>query len=1199
MSISFSKKGPEIPTPLLEALIAGDVVFVCGAGVSAPQLPGFKDLVEQTYDKLGVPMDASESLSFQEKRYEEALGSLSRKLANPDDLIETVSGLLAAAQDADLSHHETVLRLSRDLSNQIVLVTTNFDTLFERAVARGAQPYATPSAAGQALPPPGASDFHGIIHMHGRLEDVDLSLGATPLVLTSADYGDAYMRAGWASRFLFDLIRCKTIVLLGYAAGDAPVRYFLSVLSSDRARFPDLKPVYAFHGVENEAGEADARWGALDVTPVPYTVEIDAKRNQDHSVLWRDLEDLAAVIERPKAKRREMATTLLGKSPKELSEDDLKTLDWLFRDKDDLWSLVVRNVADPEWFELIRTRLGWADKTAAWVIAAWIALEPSDRNRFDAGIVWMKRLGEMFARNIQQYLRRKDGVPDLWFKAWRLLALDPPFNVSVWDPNVYDLQDVLERGSALDRDLINAVDWITPRLVIERQDGARYGEPPPEPPLRIHDICWPRLKVLDKGEAPELFEALPRFNRPLRLMEIATASLANTLQIAVDAEMIAEDFDSIEAHLPSIEPSRQNDHRDGPVFLVKLLATTLPDAIQQDGPAARAVVDRWRRWPGRLGVRLYLHALRDRALFSTEEVFSGVAELTDYDFWSVRRELALLLRDRAAEADHDAVGILETRILTTAEDYFSRYEIAPGQTDWRLQAQDSAVWLRLKMLESADRLSDDGRSALSAIVHRNDYLDRTVEESDFFSSYSSGVTTVEPDLTPIVEASDDDRLKVALETRQARDYRQQLGWSTYVRSDPEGALRTLRKGDLDAPNAALWQEYIGMLSSRAPAEADIQPEIDEVFEVLRPAGQVFLDLVADRLLDLFLGRPVATLAQMGDWWDRLWAVVSVREGEGERGDRLHSRAINDAAGQLAIITLQVIDGARGGGEVPPPDWIARMRAVASSAGISGHLGRAVLVHDAGFVLAVDPECATTYLVPAVDADDERGSALRTILCGEASLTVKLTTTFRAALLRGAIESKATGRTRTVVASKLLVPVASVLSGDKPPEAWGIDAADAAWALRLGEPSVRAGAADWLKEILESEANAATAWGSWTRTMVQRVWPRERRLQDAANTQPLAALAVAARDAFPDALRQLRPYLSPVAGRVGLHFLTESAAPEEHPAATLDLLWALFGVDKVQDSHDLPKLLDRLLVAAPALEVDRRFQSLEHRVVRYD
>ena len=145
------------------------------------------------------------------------------------------------------SQHRTIVRLSRDLDNRILVVTTNFDTLLERAAAEVEQSE-TPrdiSFAGQALPAPGSPSFSGIIHIHGRLADRSLGLEATPLVITSADYGDAYMRSGWASRFLFDLARCKTIVLVGYGASDAPVRYFLNVLEADRVRFPDLKPVYA------------------------------------------------------------------------------------------------------------------------------------------------------------------------------------------------------------------------------------------------------------------------------------------------------------------------------------------------------------------------------------------------------------------------------------------------------------------------------------------------------------------------------------------------------------------------------------------------------------------------------------------------------------------------------------------------------------------------------------------------------------------------------------------------------------------------------------------------------------------------------------------------------------------------------------------------------------------------------------------
>ena len=90
------------------------------------------------------------------------------------------------------------------------------------------------------------------------------------MVLSSADYGDAYMRSGWVSRFLFDLARCKTIVLVGYSASDAPVRYFLNVLEADRIRFPDLKPVYAFDAYEHDPEEASTAWGTLAVTPLPY-----------------------------------------------------------------------------------------------------------------------------------------------------------------------------------------------------------------------------------------------------------------------------------------------------------------------------------------------------------------------------------------------------------------------------------------------------------------------------------------------------------------------------------------------------------------------------------------------------------------------------------------------------------------------------------------------------------------------------------------------------------------------------------------------------------------------------------------------------------------------------------------------------------------------------------------------------------------
>ncbi len=243
MTLRFSKDGPEFPNEFVDSLLAGEVVFLCGTGVSAPQMPDFRCLVERTYEILDVDITDSEQIAFRENRFEEVLGSLSRRLSDQNAVTRTVSELLAVPEHPILDHHHTIRRLSRGLVNRILVVTTNFETLLERAVVQ-VMPKETPrniSFAGQALPVPGSSSFSGIIHIHGRLADAVLGLESTPLVLTSADYGDAYMRSGWASRFLFDLARCKTIVLVGYSASDAPVRYFFNVLEADRARFPDIK----------------------------------------------------------------------------------------------------------------------------------------------------------------------------------------------------------------------------------------------------------------------------------------------------------------------------------------------------------------------------------------------------------------------------------------------------------------------------------------------------------------------------------------------------------------------------------------------------------------------------------------------------------------------------------------------------------------------------------------------------------------------------------------------------------------------------------------------------------------------------------------------------------------------------------------------------------------------------------------------
>jgi SIR2-like domain len=218
--MKFSPDGPDIPTELIDAAIRGEVVFLCGAGVSQPcDLPNFKTLTSNVFARLGLSMSGAENFSFGQDRYEETLGSLSRRLADRKALYGAVAAELEADKAKKADPHGTILRLSRDFEGTPAIVTTNFDTLFERALHEATkEPVRDRSFAGAQVPAPGGPRFEGIIHLHGRLADAKLGLDESDLVLTSADYGDAYLRSGWAARFLYDLARTRTIVLVGYSA---------------------------------------------------------------------------------------------------------------------------------------------------------------------------------------------------------------------------------------------------------------------------------------------------------------------------------------------------------------------------------------------------------------------------------------------------------------------------------------------------------------------------------------------------------------------------------------------------------------------------------------------------------------------------------------------------------------------------------------------------------------------------------------------------------------------------------------------------------------------------------------------------------------------------------------------------------------------------------------------------------------------
>ena len=468
---------------------------------------GFRGLVERTYEALGLERTDSEQSAFDKGLFEEVLGALSRRLSDPSAVTRTVSELLTVPDHPILDQHRSILRLSRDLDNRISVVTTNFETLLERAAAEEMS-NETPrnvSFAGQALPTPGSPTFSGIIHIHGRLADGLLGLEPTPLVITSADYGDAYMRSGWASRFLFDLARCKVIVLVGYSATDAPVRYFLNVLEADRVRFPDLKPVYAFDAYERDSGEATRSWGTLAVIPMPYKINSDTGKH-DHSPLWRDLAALADVAERPKHSRQQRARAILGRPVAEANAISREELGWLFGGQRDLWPEALKAITDPGWFRVFENAGLWSTEDSAWVIAVWVSRNFQDRDRFECACEWQERLGRPFTEKIEQRLLHANGLDETWIRVWRLFCLVEPVLRS--DTACYEMRQRLVSGPVLYSDLQKAVSLLAPRFKLRRRSDPAVGENSSRQPTSVGKIVLAHMASSDPHGAGELVDAL-------------------------------------------------------------------------------------------------------------------------------------------------------------------------------------------------------------------------------------------------------------------------------------------------------------------------------------------------------------------------------------------------------------------------------------------------------------------------------------------------------------------------------------------------------------------------------------------------------------------------------------------------------------------------------------------------------------------
>lgn len=259
--MQFIPNGPDIPNELLHAHEEGRVLFFCGAGISYPAgLPGFGELVIRMSKHAGEPLDRSEQDMVTQGGLDRAIGHYEKRIQGGRAAVRRG---LPSCLTADLSKpralttHLALLTLGKDKKDNLKLVTTNFDTLFEKA---GKSPITIHQA------PPSRSRWNGVVHLHGRMPDSASEEDLDQLILSDGDFGQAYLTEGWAARFVAGLFRDYTLCFVGYSIDDPVLRYMTAAHALDGSR-----KIFAFASYKrDELDITKQKWQDKHVIPIMY-----------------------------------------------------------------------------------------------------------------------------------------------------------------------------------------------------------------------------------------------------------------------------------------------------------------------------------------------------------------------------------------------------------------------------------------------------------------------------------------------------------------------------------------------------------------------------------------------------------------------------------------------------------------------------------------------------------------------------------------------------------------------------------------------------------------------------------------------------------------------------------------------------------------------------------------------------------------
>lgn len=729
----FFADGPNIPSDLLNARDKGEVLFFCGAGISMEEAGGlsFPKLAECVMSSLGssASSPAQQLLKISNKiKIPPGVGGippadrifalLEQEFAVAD-IRSDVSQAVKPNSNPGLSPHKSLLNLSRMPDGRYRLITTNFDRLFQLAAPD------IPEILPPNLPDPRRDEWEGVVHLHGMVNPDYSGAASKEFILSSADFGRAYLSDGWATAFMRALIEKYKIVFVGYSADDPPIQYLLEGLKGSTK----TRGLYTFQLGEEE--KASALWRHKGVTAIPH---------QDFPSLWKSLNAWGERANDPDKWQQSIISNKALKNPRDLDpyergqvahvvsstsgarkfagctappsaewlcvfdpfirydyqdplhnifeQNPLATFNTFCLDSDprplledssqkytrpsDLWS-AFKEIADNNQKKFISLRSKEDSlPTRLRSLAYWIGRVANQ----NITVWWASRqsyLHPEILNNIAQSIDRNMAMPIR--QAWHLLLSSESYSSDGnCDLRFWRLHDIFrEEGWTpwLQREFENLK---RPHIVVNSKREIPLGDVTNHQDLISTRVIYPQHPA--EMEVPREFRAC--YIRAIR----------GYLESAEDLEI-----ESLGKFYPKLHPIVEyDDPASIPYYedvenissLIRHYANELKQLYEYDSTAARY---EWQKWPDsddKIFRNLYVWVAGQAGLTSQQEASDIILNLSNNVFWDtqIQRDLLVSIKTRWSEFDEATRNRIQNKILSGPE----RYEGMDNQKYKKYQA---------------------------------------------------------------------------------------------------------------------------------------------------------------------------------------------------------------------------------------------------------------------------------------------------------------------------------------------------------------------------------------------------------------------------------------------------------------------------------------------------------------------------------